>query len=41
MCNHITEVIIMRSKTDWYEHGEKSTKYFLSLKERNKDKSHI
>ena len=31
----------MRSKTDWYEHGEKSTKYFLNLEKRNKAKSHI
>ena len=38
---YITEGIIMRSKTDWYEHGEKSTKYFLNLEKRNKAKSHI
>ena len=31
----------MRSKTDWYERGEKSTKYFLNLEKRNKAKSHI
>ena len=31
----------MRSKTDWYEHGEKSTKYFLNLEKRNKAKSQI
>ena len=37
----ITEGIIMRSKTDWYEHGEKLTKYFLNLEKRNKAKSHI
>ena len=30
----------MRSKTDWYEHGEKSTKYFLDLEKRNKAKSY-
>ena len=39
--NYITEGIIMRYKTDWYEHGEKSTKYFLNLEKRNKVKSHI
>ena len=39
--NYIIEGIIMRSKTDWYEHGEKSTKYFLNLEKRNKAKSHI
>ena len=26
---------------DWYEHGEKSSKYFLNLEKRNKAKSHI
>ena len=31
----------MRPKTDWYEHGENSTKYFLNLEKRNKAKSHI
>ena len=36
----MTEGIIMRSKTDWYEHGEKSMKYFLNLEKRNKPKSH-
>ena len=39
--NYITEGIIVRSKTDWYELGEKSTKYFLNLEKRNKAKSHI
>ena len=39
--NYITEGIILRSKTDWYELGEKSTKYFLNLEKRNKAKSHI
>ena len=38
---HINEGIIMRSKTGWYERGEKSTKYFLNLEKRNKAKSHI
>ena len=31
----------MQSKTHWYEHDEKSTKYFLNLEKRNKAKSHI
>ena len=31
----------MRSKSDWYEHGEKSSKYFLNLGKRNKAKSHV
>ena len=30
----------MRSKSSWYEHGEKSSKYFLNLEKRNKAKSH-
>ena len=29
--NYITEGIILRSKVDWYEHGERSSKYFLTL----------
>ena len=36
--NYITEVVILRSKTDWYELGEKSTKYFLNLEKRKKAK---
>ena len=31
----------MKSKSQWYEEGEKSTKYFLSLEKRNKVKSHL
>ena len=38
---YITDGIIMRSASQWYEEGEKSTKYFLSLEKRNKVKSHI
>ena len=26
---------------DWYEHGEKSSEYFLNLEKRNKAKSHL
>ena len=37
----ITQGIILRSKVDWYEHGEKSSKYFLNLEKRNKAKSHL
>ena len=29
--NFIAEGIILRSKASWYEHGEKSSKYFLNL----------
>ena len=39
--DYITVGIILRSKTDWYELGEKSAKYFLNLEKRNKAKSHI
>ena len=39
--DYITEGIILRSKTDWYEHGEKSSKYFFNLEKRNKSKSHL
>ena len=30
--NYITEGIILRTRTVWYEEGEKSTKYFLTLR---------
>ena len=39
--DYITAGIILRSKSDWYEHGEKSSKYFLNLEKRNKAKSHV
>ena len=39
--NYITEGIILRSKVDRYEHGERSSKYFLNLEKRNKAKSHL
>ena len=39
--NNITSGIIMRFKSNWYEFGEKSFKYFLNLKKRNKAKSHV
>ena len=38
--NYITEGIILRSKADKYEQGEKSPKCFLNLEKRNKAKSH-
>ena len=28
--NYITQGIILCSKVDWYEHGEKYSKYFLN-----------
>ena len=33
--------IILRSKSDWYEKGEKSTKYFLNLEKTNSIKNTI
>ena len=39
--NYITEGIILHSRISWYEHGEKSSKYFLNLEKRNKSKSQI
>ena len=39
--DYITNRIILRSRTTWYEEGEKSISYFLRLEERNKSKSHI
>ena len=38
---YVTDGIIMKSKNQWYEEGDKSTKYFLTLQKRNKVKSHI
>ena len=39
--NYITEGIILRSRDMWYELGEKSTKYFLTLEKRQESKSSI
>ena len=39
--NYITERIKLRSRAMWYELGEKSTKYFLTLEKRQKSKSSI
>ena len=32
--DHISESIRIRSKCDWYEHGEKSTKFYLNLEKK-------
>lgn len=37
----ITEGLILRSRVDFYEKGEKNTKYFLNQIKRNKSKSSI
>ena len=39
--NYITKGIILRSRISWYEHGEKSSKYFFNLEKRNKSKYQI
>ena len=39
--DYITAGAILRSKCNWYEHGEKSSRYFLTLEKRNKAKSHV
>ena len=36
--NHIAEGIILRSKSQWYEEGEKASKYFLTLEKSRKAK---
>ena len=39
--DHIAEGIILCSRAQWYEEGEKSASYVLRLEKRNKSKSHI
>lgn len=39
--NYITEGLIMRSKVQWFEHGEKSNAYFPNLVKRRKSKTHV
>ena len=39
--DYITAGLILRSETSWYEHCEKSLKYFLNLEKHNKAKSHL
>ena len=36
-----TTGIILRSKAQWVEDGEKNTKYFINLEKRNQDKKYI
>ena len=36
-----TNGIIVRARARWYEHGERSTKYFLNLEKQNHVKKHI
>ena len=39
--DYITKGIILRSRSTWYEKGEKSTKYFLTLEKRQKSKTFV
>ena len=39
--DHITDGIILRSKAQWYEEGEKGSKYFLTLEKNRKAKTCI
>ena len=39
--SYVTEGIIMRSRVQWYEKGEKNNKYFLNLEKRNKMRSSV
>ena len=36
-----TRGIIIRARARWHEHGERSSKYFLSLEKRNNVRKHI
>ena len=37
--DHITDSIILRSKAQWHEEGEKGSKYFLTLEKNRKAKT--
>ena len=39
--DHIDEGIRLRSKCDWYEQGEKSTKFFLNLEKQRGNQNRI
>ena len=39
--DNITNGLIIRSKADWYEKGEKSNSYLFNLEKRNKSKTHV
>ena len=39
--DHIAEGVRLRSKCDWYEQGEKSTKFFLNLEKQRGNQSRI
>ena len=39
--DYIAEGIRIQSKFDWYEHGEKSTKFFLNLEKKRGNENQI
>ena len=39
--DHINERIIFRSRSTWYEKGEKTANYFLTLEKRQKSKTFV
>ena len=39
--DHIAEGVRLRSKCDWYEQGEKSTKFFLNLEKQRGNQNRI
>ena len=41
MYDHIAEDIRIQSRFDWYEHGEKSTKFFLNLEKKRGNENQI
>ena len=41
LCDYITQGAIIRSRVNWYEEGEKNSKYFLNLESAKKKKTCI
>ena len=41
LCEEILQGIIVRVRAGWWEHGEKSKKYFLNLEKRNHVKKNM
>ena len=39
--DHIAEGVRLRRKCDWYEQGEKSTKFFLNLEKQQGNQNRI
>ena len=39
--DNITKGLILRSKAEWYEKGERSNNYFYNLEKSNKSKTHV